>query len=368
MCGIAGIIDSNRTSEPAELKRMTDCISHRGPDAEGFVFTDGRQVDLCGRFRLPGYNPACALGHRRLSIIDLEGGIQPLCNEDRTVWVTYNGEIYNHLEIRARLEDLGHRFSTDHSDTEVIVHAYEQWGVAGFDLFNGIFAFGLMDLKNRKVVLARDHFGVKPLYYSFQKGRLLFSSEIKAILACRQVDRELDRDALDAYLSFRYVPSPLTMFRDVFKIEAGGYLEFDLAANRIAACGTYTTETPVIDERKPFSRWVEEYRHHFQQAVKRQLLSDVEVGALLSGGVDSSAVCAVAVKHLGHPDQDLHGRLPGFPGGKRTGRSRRPLPGIWGPSTPMSSSTPPISSRCSMRWPGSWMNRPRHLRPFPSFF
>lgn len=299
MCGIAGIVDSRRKVDPGEIKGMADSIAHRGPDAEGFFFANGRLSKWCGPFEEPGFDPRCALGHRRLSIIDLEGGAQPMSNEDGTVWITFNGEIYNHSELRIVLKKAGHVFRSDHSDTEVIIHAYEQWGIQAFDLLNGIFAFGLLDLKHRKLILARDHFGVKPLYYNSHDGRIVFSSEIKAILATRDIERDLDLTALNNYLSFRYVPSPLTAFRDIFKIEAGGYLAYDMDANEILT-GSYASRETIVDYGKSFPQWVEEYRQLFEQAVQRQLLSDVEVGALLSGGIDSSAVCAVAVRHLGH--------------------------------------------------------------------
>jgi len=315
MCGIAGIVDNINRIMPLEIKRMTDSIAHRGPDAEGFLFAGEHGLKSCKSFENPGYDSICALGHRRLSIIDLEGGVQPLCNEDETVWITFNGEIYNHMELRNKLIACGHVFKTDHSDTETIVHAYEEWGIEGFDRFNGIFAFGILDLKKKKLVLARDHFGVKPVYHYFHKGRLIFSSEIKAILTCDDVSRNLDLLALNDYLSLRYVPSPRTTFSDIFKLEAGGYLEFDIENNRILRIGNYTSSDISIDYVKSFSQWIEEYQEHFEQAVKRQLLSDVEIGALLSGGVDSSAVCAIAVRALGRPIRTYTVGFKDFPEG-----------------------------------------------------
>lgn len=301
MCGIAGIVNSFNDINPYEIKRMTDAIAHRGPDAEGFLFISNDDVKLCQFFQPPEFNPMYALGHRRLSIIDLQSGSQPMCNENGNIWITYNGEIYNHLELRRELKFLGHKFKTDHSDTEVIIHAYEEWGIEGFNRFNGIFAFGLLDLMRKRIILARDHFGVKPVYYFCNKGKFIFSSEIKAIVVCSDVDRAIDFTALNSYLSFRYVPSPRTTFQNIFKIEAGGYLEYDLEKNNILRIGTYNSGNIEIDYNKKFSQWVEEYQEHFEQAVKRQLISDVEVGALLSGGIDSSAICAVAVKYLCHP-------------------------------------------------------------------
>jgi asparagine synthase (glutamine-hydrolysing) len=315
MCGIAGIIDPINRIEPEEIKRMTDSIAHRGPDAEGFLFVCEEKTKACKVFENPGFDSVYTLGHRRLSIIDLEGGVQPLCNEDETVWITFNGEIYNHMELRNELIVRGHVFKTDHSDTEMIVHAYEEWGIDGFDRFNGIFAFGILDLKAKKLVLARDHFGVKPVYHYFSRGRFIFSSEVKAILTCGNVPRKMDLRALNDYLSFRYVPSPLTAFSDIFKLEAGGYLEFDIKNNRISRVGNYTSEKVILNHDKSFSQWVEEYRAHFERAVQRQLISDVGIGALLSGGVDSSAVCALAVKNLGYPIRTYTVGFKDFPEG-----------------------------------------------------
>jgi asparagine synthase (glutamine-hydrolysing) len=301
MCGIAGLLDGKNRIEPSAVKKMTDSIAHRGPDAEGFLFANQDGTTLSQSLSAPGTSVVFALGHRRLSIIDLEGGAQPLSNEDGSVWVTYNGEIYNHLELREQLIKNGHIFRTDHSDTEVIVHAYEQWGIEGFDRFNGIFAFGILDLQKKKLVLARDHFGVKPLYYHDDNGRFYFSSEVKAIFAGGARQKEVDPAALSDYLSFRYVPSPRTLFKGIFKLEAGGFVEWDLTSRSISRSGNFTSSATAIDHKKSFSDWVHEYQYHFEQAIQRQLISDVEVGALLSGGVDSSAVCSIATRSLGKP-------------------------------------------------------------------
>lgn len=315
MCGIVGIVDSLNGIDPYLVKQMTDTISHRGPDGEGFLFVDESGPSLYSQGEFPEKKPMYSLAHRRLSIIDLHGGGQPLCNEDETVWITFNGEIYNHLELRQELIKLGHFFQTGHSDTEVIVHAYEEWGVEGFDRLNGIFAFGLLDLKNKKLVLARDHFGVKPIYYFMLNGRIVFSSEIKAILASRDIERFLDLSALNDFLSFRYVPSPRTTFKNIFKIESGGYLEFDLRNGQVLKAGNFTQANLPVAQTKSLSQLVEEYQFYFEQAIKRQLISDVEVGALLSGGVDSSAVCAIATKHLNYPLRTYTVGFKDFPEG-----------------------------------------------------
>ena len=309
MCGIVGFIDRKNGIDPALLKRMADSLAHRGPDAEGFLFFDQTRSALSSSFTPPGFVPMGGFGHRRLSIIDLSGGAQPLGNEDGTVWVTYNGEIYNHMTLREELLRCGHLFRTDHSDTEVIVHAYEQWGVEAFDRFNGIFAFGIVDLKRQRVLLARDHFGVKPLYYCFLDGRFLFSSEIKAILQCPSVPRTLDPQGLSDYLSFRYVPSPRTTFKGVFKLEAGGFLEFDLAGNAVKRTGSFRTTGTAIDHSKTFAQWISEYQELFERAVTRQLISDVEIGVLLSGGIDSSAVCSIAARQI---DKQIRTYTVGF--------------------------------------------------------
>ena len=309
MCGIVGFIDLRNGIDPLALKQMADCLAHRGPDAEGFLFFNHLQHALCSSFSAPGFSPMGGFGHRRLSIIDLSGGAQPLCNEDGTVWVTYNGEIYNHMHLREELQRAGHLFRTDHSDTEVIVHAYEQWGAEAFDRFNGIFAFGILDLKRQKLLLARDHFGVKPLYYCSSDGKFLFSSEIKAILECPSVPRKLDLRALSDYLSFRYVPSPLTTFQEIYKLEAGGFLEFDLSGNAVKQVASFRKASAAIDYSKSFPEWVSEYQDRFEKAVVSQLISDVEVGVLLSGGIYSSAVCSIAARHM---DKQIRTYTVGF--------------------------------------------------------
>jgi asparagine synthase (glutamine-hydrolysing) len=207
MCGIAGKL--NFDAQPIDRERlaaMTTAVAHRGPDADGFYF-----------------GPGIGLGHRRLSIIDLATGDQPLANEDGTVWVIFNGEIYNFAEIRVDLERAGHSFRT-HSDTEVIVHAYEQWGEKAIDRFRGMFAFALWDEPRRRLVLARDRLGIKPLYYSVTRTGITFGSEIKSIIEDPDVPRDWSAPALDAYLALQYVPCPQTIFRDVSKLPPGHVL------------------------------------------------------------------------------------------------------------------------------------------------
>src|SRR5688572_7739388 len=203
MCGICGIFDRSGRAEPALLNRMTVALRHRGPDGEGDFF-DGE----------------VGLGHRRLSIIDVAGGAQPIDNEDGRLQIVFNGEIYNFVELRAELEAFGHRFKT-RSDTEVIVHAYEQWGRDCVTRFNGMFAFAIWDSSRREVFLARDHLGIKPLYYVDLGTRVLFASEIKALLQDPACTREMDVEALAELFTFRYVPSPKTLFKGIFKLPPG---------------------------------------------------------------------------------------------------------------------------------------------------
>src|SRR5947209_2738481 len=205
MCGIAGKFnfDPARPIDRARLVAMTTAVTHRGPDADGFYVSAG-----------------IGLGHRRLSIIDLATGDQPLANEDQTIWVVFNGEIYNFADVRVDLERAGHRFRT-HSDTEVIVHAYEEWGDRAVERFRGMFAFALWDEPRRRLVLVRDRVGIKPLYYSVTASGVTFGSEIKSIVEDPDVSRDWSGEALDAYLALQYVPCPRTMYRDVWKLPPG---------------------------------------------------------------------------------------------------------------------------------------------------
>src|SRR5712691_11835180 len=203
MCGITGIFDVDGYAEidRALLRRMTDAIRHRGPDGDGFY-----------------HAPGIGLGHRRLAIIDLVGGVQPLFNEDRTVCVVFNGEIYNFQPLIAELTACGHRFRT-RSDTEVIVHAWEEWGEACLDRFNGMFAFALWDARSETLFLARDRLGEKPLYYGFlADGRLIFGSELKSLLCSPDLDRSLDPQAIEEFFAFGYIPDPHSIYRSVRKL------------------------------------------------------------------------------------------------------------------------------------------------------
>ncbi|MCL4234547.1 MAG: asparagine synthetase B, partial [Deltaproteobacteria bacterium] len=206
MCGICGEFSyAAGDVNPETVLRMTSTMAHRGPDADGTYLSPDRRVGF---------------GHRRLSIIDLsEAGRQPMCNEDRTVWITFNGEIYNHEEVRRELVARGHTYQS-RTDTETIVHAYEQWGVEAIDRLHGMFAFAIWDERRGKMLLVRDRIGIKPLYFCQSGGRLLFGSEIKAILAHGAVTPDLDEDAAFHYLSFMVTPAPMTMFAGIRKLPA----------------------------------------------------------------------------------------------------------------------------------------------------
>lgn len=277
MCGIAGIIGpSGSYVDAGNVRRMCQTIFHRGPDDEGI------------------YVRGCAgLGMRRLSIIDLSSGHQPIHNEDGTVWVVFNGEIYNFPELRLRLEAQGHKFYTN-SDTEVIVHLYESYGADCVHSLRGMFAFALWDERKQRLLLARDRFGKKPLHYALSKDRLVFGSEIKALLAVSPELADISADGLLGFFCFGYIPDPLTAFRHIQKLPPGHLLEF--------SNGQIHTEQywdlPVYGDYEPSSEeeCLEYLEHELATAVRIRLASDVPLGALLSGGVDSSTVVALMTR------------------------------------------------------------------------
>lgn len=280
MCGIIGILNAN--GEPVDrgnILSMAAVMSHRGPDGEG-AYCDG----------------PVGLAHRRLSIIDLSGGTQPMSNEDGSVWITFNGEIYNFPDLKRDLEAKGHRFRTK-SDTEAIVHAYEEYGPDCVKRLRGMFAFGIWDARKRRLFLARDRMGKKPLHYFSDGKKFIFASEIKAIVQDRQVPREIDPDALVDYFTHLYIPFPRTIFRSVRKLPPGHWMtvSFETAAGR-SSLGI--DQRPYWDLRySPDASmseqdWVEGLREKINEAVRVRLMSDVPLGAFLSGGVDSSAVVA----------------------------------------------------------------------------
>lgn len=274
MCGICGIFEyERRTDFPGEIvHKMNQTMIHRGPD-DGGVFV----------------GPGIGLGHRRLSIIDLAGGHQPMSNEDGTIWVLLNGEIYNYSDLRAELLQRGHKFATK-SDTEAIVHLYEDYSEGCFAKLRGMFSIALWDSRNRKLILARDRVGKKPLFYAADEKRILFGSELKALLAGDALSREMDEQALSDYFSFGYIPAPKTIYRAVRKVMPGHYLVASASGLR-ETC--YWDLSFAHVEQRTEAEWGERLRHELCEATRVRLMSDVPLGAFLSGGIDSSSVVAM---------------------------------------------------------------------------
>jgi asparagine synthase (glutamine-hydrolysing) len=287
MCGIAGLVefDGARASESL-VRAMCTAMCHRGPDDEGVLAIP----------KTPnGSEPRAILGNRRLSIIDVAGGHQPISNEDGTIWVVQNGEIYNFQELRDRLEASGHRFAT-HSDTEILVHLYEEMGDDFVRELDGMFALALWDDRRKRLLLARDRFGKKPLLYAEDGGRLWFGSEFQAILADPSVRRDIDFDALDEYLSFMSIPAPMTIYRQIRKLPPASVLVRDRSGTRISRYWSLEYLPKLeIDENEAAS----EVRRLLTEAVRKRLISEVPLGAFLSGGVDSSAVVAIMANLIG---------------------------------------------------------------------
>jgi asparagine synthase (glutamine-hydrolysing) len=277
MCGIAGIFDCRSAGEPDRvlLRRMTDLLGHRGPDGDGFHWA-----------------PGVALGHRRLAIVDLAGGDQPVFNEDCTVAVVYNGEIYNFQPLMAELAALGHVFRS-RCDTEVVVHAWEEWGEACLDRFNGMFAFALWDARRETLFLARDRLGEKPLYYSFAAdGRFYFASELKSIRCCPNVDLSLDPQAIEEFFAYGYTPEPHSIYRGVRKLAPAHFLLVRRDAPP-AEPRPYWDLHFVDGVQASREEAAEELIARLRQSVRMRMIADVPLGAFLSGGVDSSAVVAM---------------------------------------------------------------------------
>jgi asparagine synthase (glutamine-hydrolysing) len=286
MCGICGIVDlGGRPVDRDLVRRMANVIAHRGPDGEGFYFNRGGAA-------APRSTAEVALAARRLAIIDVDAGKQPIGNEDGSVWVAYNGEIYNHAQLRIELEARGHSFRT-HCDTEVVVHAYEEWGDDCVQRFNGMFAFAIWDDRRRRLVLARDRLGVKPLVYFHRGERLLFGSEIKSILESDDVGREVNGDALVQYLAFFAVPDPQSLFLGVRRLPAGHLLVFDAEGLRVRR---YWDIDGSRIEKRSESDWLEELEALLEDSVRMRLISEVPLGAFLSGGIDSGLVVAMMAR------------------------------------------------------------------------
>jgi asparagine synthase (glutamine-hydrolysing) len=271
MCGICGIASAQAPLDVDRLRAMSQTLFHRGPDSEG-VHTDER----------------VGIAARRLAIIDLAGGDQPIANEDGTVVVVQNGEIYNYRELIYELERAGHTFRT-RCDTEVLVHGYEEWGARLWERLRGMFAVAVWDARTRRLVLARDRFGIKPLYYRALGGELTFASELDAL-----PHGDIDLDALDAFIAFNCVPSPRSIFVDIRKLPPGHTLTWSDGATRLEQFARTGPLTPRHGEDE--AELVEECRARLRDSVRAHLVADVPVGVMLSGGVDSGVLAALAAE------------------------------------------------------------------------
>ena len=283
MCGICGLYYFSRDDvvEKDRIQRMARTLSHRGPDDEG-VYLDGR----------------VGLGHRRLSIIDLSTGRQPISNEDGSVWTVFNGEIYNFLEIRNQLIEQGHQFQTQ-TDTEILVHGYEQYGVGLVEKLNGMFAFAIWDAQEQRLVLVRDRLGIKPLFYHRDNSRLIFGSEVKSVLASGLVPKDIDPDQLPMYLSYGYLPNGATMFRDIHQLPPAHMLVCEPESMHIERY--WDLDQIETNESLTEEEAIEQIGHLFRESVRRRLMSDVPLGAFLSGGLDSSAVVGLMSQLMDQP-------------------------------------------------------------------
>jgi asparagine synthase (glutamine-hydrolysing) len=282
MCGICGVIsrDGEQPVSQSLLRHMNDQMRHRGPDDDGFYLDD-----LAG------------LAMRRLSIVDLSTGHQPMTNEDKTIWIVFNGEIYNHQSIRQRLEAKGHQFATQ-CDTEAIIHGYEEYGDDVVNHLNGMFGLAIWDTRRRRLLLARDRVGIKPLYYYCSPERFVFGSELKAIIANPQVPREIDFQALDQFLTLEYIPSPRSIFRDIHKLPPGHRLILEEGHEPRLEQYWNVNFQPAL---KSDEAYVEELTELIRDAVKIRLMADVPLGAFLSGGIDSSTIVSFMGEQMAMP-------------------------------------------------------------------
>jgi asparagine synthase (glutamine-hydrolysing) len=285
MCGITGAIflDRERQTDPINIKNMTDVLYHRGPDDEGFYIHQN-----------------IGLGFRRLSIIDLKAGHQPLGNENGTIQIVFNGEIYNYLEQRQILKQRGYVFKTQ-SDTEVILHLYQEFGTNCLEYLRGMFAFAIWDNNKQQLFCARDRFGIKPFYYYSDNEKFLFGSEIKTILACKNVDKSLSYGALDSYFAFGYITSDLSIYNEIKKLQPSHYLLLSLKGKPQIEIKKYWKLQFAPDYSKTENQWNEEIVSCFSETVKLHMISDVPLGAFLSGGIDSSSVVAMMAKNSNLP-------------------------------------------------------------------
>lgn len=280
MCGISGFAGMGTLDD---IQRMTDAMAHRGPDDAG-VWHDS--------------DAAVHLGHRRLSIIDIKDGSQPMSTTDGAITVTYNGEIYNYPEIRKDLETKGHHFFTDHSDTEVLLNGYKEWGERLPEKLNGMWAFAIYDKRKKQLFLSRDRFGKKPLYYTLQNGTFAFASELTALSRHQYVRTDISEKSLIKYFAYGYIPSPNSIYKRIYKLPGGSNLTFDIAQStyRANAYWEFMLEPFESIPVNPVEKWSEEIRHLIEKSVIRRLMSDVPLGIFLSGGIDSSSVSAFAQK------------------------------------------------------------------------
>jgi len=292
MCGITGFyLKENSFSKENLLVKMNDTITHRGPDDSGIYISPDKKVGLA---------------QRRLSIIDLSpAGHQPMCNEDESIWIVFNGEIYNYIEIKKELLKKEHVFKSN-TDTEVIIHAYEEYGSKCINYFEGMFAFVIYDIKKKLLFLARDRFGIKPLYYFLKDGTFGFASEIKALTLLPDFKKELNYGAIGDFFKYRYIPSPKSIWKHIYKIPHGHYAFYDLSSQKFTIKEYYN----LLHRLGEKSSSLEEIEFLMDEAVKKRLISDVEVGTLLSGGIDSSAISAIASKHHPHIKSFSIGFIP----------------------------------------------------------
>ncbi|RXK07199.1 asparagine synthase (glutamine-hydrolyzing) [Halarcobacter bivalviorum] len=341
MCGIVGALSLNRPSIDVNyIKPMADKIAHRGPDDAGYLcfhtgarhnkrvsfyqnLTDERYKNIddmlptiessSAQRELHSHDYDLYMGHRRLSILDISyAGHQPMSDLSKNIWIAYNGEIYNFKEIRKELEELGHRFKS-HTDTEVIIYAYIEWGIECIKRFNGMFAFSLYDNFNKKFYLCRDRYGIKPVYYHLSKDKtFIYASEIKSILEYKEYKSEVDKEALLEYFTFQNIFTNKTLHKDIQILEAGHYFEIDLLSKEIEKKQYWDFNFSEPEKIKDEREYIEELDRLFTQAVERQLVADVQVGSYLSGGMDSGSITAIASNHFQKSNDFLKTFTVGF--------------------------------------------------------
>jgi asparagine synthase (glutamine-hydrolysing) len=341
MCGIVGALSLNRPSVNVDyIKPMADKIAHRGPDDAGYLYfhtgsrhnksvsfyqnsTDAQFKDIDGMLpviesssvqrEIHDHDYDLCMGHRRLSIIDVSyAGHQPMSDLSKNIWISYNGEIYNFKELRSELEKLGHRFKSN-TDTEVIIYSYIEWGIDCLDKFNGMFAFSLYDNHKKKFYLARDRYGIKPVYYHItSENTLVYASEIKSILEYKDYKSEIDKEALLEYFTFQNFFTNKTLHKDIQILEAGHYFEINLISKKIVKTQYWDFDFCESENVKDEREYIEELDRLFTQAVERQLIADVPVGSYLSGGMDSGSITAIASNYFQKSDNYLKTFTIGF--------------------------------------------------------